>query len=224
MTPARPRTGRLSVGIVTPGWSAPDGEPALPALSDLVDRLAVDHDVRVVALRYPPVVGAYARGGIAVYPLAGGARAGPLGRGFLLGRAVETLRRMHATRPFDLLHAFWADEAGAAAVVAGRLLRLPVIVSVLGGELQALDDIGYGSALGRGGRWTVRLTLRGADWSRLGRRHWPRRSRSRHRGPGSSCTRWASTWLSLPQATNPSHQARMSVSSSWARWSRSRIR
>jgi glycosyltransferase involved in cell wall biosynthesis len=37
------------------------------------------------------------------------------------------------------------------------------MASMLGGELAALPALGYGAALGVGGRWTVRLTLRLAD-------------------------------------------------------------
>ena len=36
-------------------------------------------------------------------------------------------------------------------------------MSVLGGELARIPDIGYGAALGRGGRWTVGVSFRGAD-------------------------------------------------------------
>ena len=81
----------------------------------------------------------------------------------MLARGVGAVLRRHRRRPFDLLHALWADEAGAVATIAGRLVRRPVVVSVLGGELVGIPDIAYGAALGRGGRWTVRTALVGAD-------------------------------------------------------------
>jgi glycosyltransferase involved in cell wall biosynthesis len=80
-------------------------------------------------------------------------------------RAVTTLNRR---RPIDVVHALWADEAGAIATTAARMIDRPSIVSIMGGELTALPDIGYGAALGRGGRWTVRAALRRADMITVG--------------------------------------------------------
>ena len=67
-----------------------------------------------------------------------------------------------------MLHAFFADEAGAVAILAARVLGIPAVVSVLGGELVALPDIGYGAALGRGGRLTTSFTLERADLVTVG--------------------------------------------------------
>src|SRR5690606_17228886 len=80
-----------------------------------------------------------------------------------IGAGVATLRRLHASRPFDVLHGFWADEPGMIAVLAGRALGRPAIVSAMGGELVGLTDIGYGAQLGRGGRIATQVALRGAD-------------------------------------------------------------
>ena len=75
-------------------------------------------------------------------------------------RAVATL---HRRRPVDLVHGMWADEAGAVATLAARWIGRPSIVSVMGGEFVAMPEIGYGAALGRGGRSSVRVSLRAAD-------------------------------------------------------------
>jgi glycosyltransferase involved in cell wall biosynthesis len=155
-------TRPLRIGIVTPGWAGPGGEVALPALEDHVRPLTERHQVVIVALRHPRLPAPYRWEGAAVHPLAGGARAGILGRGSLLGRAVKRLVSLHRQRPFDVLHGLWADEAGCVATVAGRVLGVPTLVSVLGGELASIDDIGYGAALGTGGRWTSAVALRGA--------------------------------------------------------------
>ena len=62
-----------------------------------------------------------------------------------------------------MLHGLWADEAGAVAVAAARLLRVPSVVSLMGGELVAFPDIGYGGRLSRLGRRLLPRTLRGAS-------------------------------------------------------------
>jgi glycosyltransferase involved in cell wall biosynthesis len=68
----------------------------------------------------------------------------------------------HRREPFDVLHGLWADEPGALAVIAGRLTRVPSVVSLMGGELIGLADIGYGGQLSRINRSLIRLALRGA--------------------------------------------------------------
>ncbi len=141
-----------------PGYDA----RGLPAVTDLLSAIGREHDVRVVALRHPPPGPAFDGGGFTVHRLGASADKGVSGRTRVLAAGVRAVLRLHAQRPFDVLHALWADEAGVVAVLAGRLLRRRVMVSVMGGELVSMPDIGYGSALGRGGRWSVRLVLRGA--------------------------------------------------------------
>jgi glycosyltransferase involved in cell wall biosynthesis len=152
------------VGVVVPGWSGPTGPAALPALEELLSLAARDHDVRVVAIRHPADRATYRdAAGIEVSALGMGRRGGPVGRAAAIAAGVATIRRLHADRPFDVLHAFWADEPGMIAVLAGRALGRRAIVSVMGGELVGLPDIGYGAQLGRGGRIATRVALGRAD-------------------------------------------------------------
>ena len=130
---------------------------------DLVERIAADNEVEVVALRHPPGRVGVSRGRcdrastrLSADHWRGRAGAGPCPR-----RACR--HDLHRRRPLDVIHALWADEAGAVAVLAARVIRVPAVVSVMGGELAALDEIDYGAALGRGGRWTVQTSLRLAD-------------------------------------------------------------
>lgn len=146
--------------VITPGYA----ETGLPAVVDLVSTWAATADVQLVALRYPPAREPFRFRGATVHALGGGASAGPFPRGLLLARGVAKVVQLHRERRFDHLWALWADEAGAIAVLAGRLIGRPVVVSVLGGELIGLPDIGYGTALSRGGRWSVSLALR---WAKL---------------------------------------------------------
>jgi glycosyltransferase involved in cell wall biosynthesis len=154
---------RLRIAIVIPGFVVDRDERGLPGIVDLVERLAAVHDVWVVALRYPSSRPPYEVVGARVVALGGGAVAGPIGRSAVMDRGIRWLLRLHRRQRLDLIHGLWADEAGAVAVIAGRLIRRPVLVSLLGGELVGLPDIGYGAALGIGGRWTASIALRGAD-------------------------------------------------------------
>ena len=185
MTGAR----RLRVGLVTPGFSASEADWCIPAQLDLVRALAARHDVRLLALRYPHTRRPYAVHDARVTPL-GGAQSRGFGRLLMMLRALAALRREHRREPFDVLHALWAHEPGALCAWAGRALHVPVVVSVLGGELVDLPAIDYGgrraplnrrliaSALRRAARVTVGSSflravaesagLRDARWS-----EWP---------------------------------------------------
>jgi glycosyltransferase involved in cell wall biosynthesis len=154
---------RLQVVIVVPGFVVERDDPGMPAVVDLVERLAAVHDCDVIALRYPPARPRYRVAGARVRALGLGSVGGLAGRAAVLARGVRAVLAIDRRRRIDVVHGQWADEAGAVATIAGRLLRRPVVVSLMGGELAALADIGYGAGLGRGGRWTTALSLRGAD-------------------------------------------------------------
>ncbi|HET8628144.1 MAG TPA: glycosyltransferase [Thermomicrobiales bacterium] len=149
----------MRVGLVVPGFSADERDWCIPALRDLAARLATTDDVRVLALRYPHRIGRYAVFGARVMALGGGER--PTWRSAGLWRwALAWLAVEHRREPFDALHAFWATESGALAAVAGRRLGVPTVVSLAGGELVALGDIGYGGQLVAAERLKVRIALR----------------------------------------------------------------
>jgi glycosyltransferase involved in cell wall biosynthesis len=154
---------RRHVAFITPGWSRTSGDPALPAVEAHLRRLVKHERVTVVALRHPPREAWRTDELIRVRALGWGTRAGALARSRLQLDGIATLARLHRSDPIDLVHGLWADEPGALAVIASRVLGKPAIVSVMGGELARLSDIGYGAAIGRGGRWTTRLALARAD-------------------------------------------------------------
>ena len=112
-------------------------------------------------LRYPYRRDRYQVYGATVHAFGGALTAGP-GRLPLLARGLASIVNQHRRRPFDVLHGLWADEPGFLAAAAGRLLGAPAVVSLLGGELLGLRDVGYGGQLRRINRWLVRVALRGA--------------------------------------------------------------
>jgi glycosyltransferase involved in cell wall biosynthesis len=152
----------MRIGLVVPGFSADPGDWCIPALRHLVVRLTGAADVHIFALRYPARRGSYEVFGAQVTAMGGGAAAGVGSAGLWL-RTAGALVAEHRRRPFDVLHAFWAGEPGFVAALAGRALRIPTVVSIAGGELARLRDIGYGGLLRRLERIKTRLALRLAD-------------------------------------------------------------
>ena len=154
-----PPGATMNVGLVAPGFSAHPADWCIPALRDHARCLAERADVRVLALRYPYRAGRYRIDGAEVLAL-GGATRRAVGSLSLWQHALGVLRREHRARRFDVLHAFWATESGLLAALAGRLLRVPTLVSLAGGELVSLPAIGYGDQRRAWERLKVRASLR----------------------------------------------------------------
>lgn len=152
----------MNVGLLLPGFSADEHDWAIPVQLNLVREMARCDDVRVLALRYPHVRDVYRAHGATVYSLGAGQARGRR-RLALWADAIRTLRRLHQEKPFDLLHAMWADETGLIAAWAGRWMGVPVVVSAAGGELVRFDDIGYGLQRSAFSRWIVGQALLGAQ-------------------------------------------------------------
>ena len=139
-------TAPVHVVLVVPGGVDRGGvERVIPALLSLIERIAAEHRVTVVALGQEPEA--------CTYPLLGATvvnvppeRRGPHRLARQVARAVRAIGSQG--RP-DVVHAWWASVTGLAAVVAGRRYGVPATVHVAGGELVALRDIGYGGAIGR---------------------------------------------------------------------------
>jgi glycosyltransferase involved in cell wall biosynthesis len=151
----------MRIGIVTPGFSASEGDWCIPAIRDLVAGLAAADHVRVLTLRYPHRPGTWQAAGAGVVGLGGADRRG-LARVPLLLRAVRALTRLARRERLEVLHGLFAHEPGLVATLAGRLLGLPTVVSLLGGELARLGEIGYGGQCTPVNRALVRTALRWA--------------------------------------------------------------
>ncbi len=160
----------MHIGLIIPGFSADEYDWCIPVVLHLVRRLARDHDVTIIALRYPPRIGQYHVAGATVHALGGADVAGPR-RGLLLANALTRLLHIGRARRFDVLHALWADEPGFVAVIAGRLLHIPSLVSLMGGELVALPELGYGGRLSLLNRVLSGLALRHATTVSVGSRY-----------------------------------------------------
>lgn len=152
----------MKVGLIIPGFSADAADWCIPVLVDVVRELSRRAEVHVFALRYPNRRDRYSVHGAVVHALGGGTVRG-LQRPGLLATAGARIVAEHRRSPFAVLHGLWVDEPGFTAVAVARALRVPAVVSVMGGELVAMPDIDYGGRLARSNRLLSALALAGAN-------------------------------------------------------------
>jgi glycosyltransferase involved in cell wall biosynthesis len=144
----------MKVAIIVPGGVDRSGtQRVIPALLWLIERLARTHEVHVFALHQEPTPGRWSLLGASVHNA--GARSRRL-------RTLATMMVEHHSMPFDLVHAFWAAGPGLVGAAFSRLSGAPCALTLPGGDLVAMSDIGYGARLTRRGRLLVDLALRGA--------------------------------------------------------------
>lgn len=149
----------MRIGIVIPGFSANESDWCIPVYLNLVRGLAIEHDVRVFPIRYPFTQTPYRVYNAAVFPAGGGSYTRGIARAQLLRRVYRLIQEQHRQRPFDMLHAIWADETGALVNWFGAQHGIPTVVSIAGGELVGFPDIRYGLQRGIFSRWMVHQAL-----------------------------------------------------------------
>ena len=132
----------------------------IPALLWLIESLAARHEVVVLALGQEEEPGEWPLLGARVVDLGRASRRPLPGLG-ILARVAQLSRALRQHGPFDVVHAFWASPCGFLAIAAAPR-RTPVVVSLAGGELAAIPEIGYGCSLVARERWKVRIALRRA--------------------------------------------------------------
>ena len=144
--------------MVPGGVDPPGGSRVIPFLHDLVERLAADHHVRVIAVGHDPAPGSWTLFGAEVVNV-------PVGRHSRadVARVVREVTGLvgggaRGARP-DVVHGWWATLPGLAATVAARRHRTPSVLSIAGGELAWLPDIGYGGGGSRGTRAMARTAI-----------------------------------------------------------------
>ena len=145
----------MKLALVVPGGVDRTGEfRVIPVLLALIERLAQAHEVHVFALHQETVAGRWELAGATIHNI---------GDHWTRLRAIAAILAEHRQAPFDLVHAIFAGSCSLVAVVAAKLLWLPSLVHVAGGELVALNEIDYGGRRNWKGRLREACVLRGAD-------------------------------------------------------------
>jgi glycosyltransferase involved in cell wall biosynthesis len=145
----------MRIALVVPGGIDRSLEyRVIPALLALIGRLAINNDVQVFALHQETEAGEWH---------AAGAHIRNIGSKHAVLRAVRAICAEHRTSRFDVVHAIWSGWCGLIAVTSGRLLGIPSLVHIAGGELVSMAEIGYGGRLKWHGRLREALNLRTAS-------------------------------------------------------------
>lgn len=139
---------------MVPGGVDPSQEyRVIPALLALIERLAQRHELEVFALRQEVQPRSWPLLGAQVHNI-GGTRTRL--------RALAAVHAAHRRERFEVVQTLWSGASGMVGVTAARLLGIPCVVHVAGGELVALPEIGYGGRQSLRGRLREALVLRGA--------------------------------------------------------------
>lgn len=86
---------------------------------------------------------------------------GRIGINFL--SAIRALVKAHHENPFDVLHCHSASRAGLRAVLANKILHVPLVITPHGEDIQRIPEIGYGLRLKRSWDKIIRWNLSEAD-------------------------------------------------------------
>lgn len=132
------------IAIIVPGGvgETPEGGKPIAALTNLLARVAKEFEVTVYSLsRVLPFPGVPAFRLRAVQARHGDPLPGRMAR--LAGLILKD----HFTERYRLIHGFWAFPPGFLAAGLGKLLRIPSIVSLQGGEAACVPQIRYGNML-----------------------------------------------------------------------------
>ncbi|GGA42342.1 glycosyltransferase family 4 protein [Dyella nitratireducens] len=145
----------MKLALVLPGGVDRSGEVrVIPAFLALIERLARRHEVHVFVLHQEAKAARWQLAGAQIHNI---------GEGWTRLRAIAAIREEHLRAPFDLVQAIFSGSCSFIAVAAAKLLHVPSLVHIAGGELIALHEIGYGGRQKWKGRLREALTLRSAD-------------------------------------------------------------
>jgi len=145
----------MKIAILTPGGVDRSGtERVIPHLLWQIERLTRGGDeVHVFAFNQEAVPGRWPLFGATIHNA---------GRKPRLLTVLKMLLAEHRRGGFDILHAFWALPSGVAGAIATHLLRVPLVLTLPGGDLANHPRIGYGGAIRPGSRLKVRFAAASA--------------------------------------------------------------
>jgi glycosyltransferase involved in cell wall biosynthesis len=144
----------MRIALLLPGGAGQVNEGIhVPALFQLVSKLSDDVDVTVYSPRVSSSSPRQGRCGNAVVHSMSFDRTTHWTRKLLgYSRAIS---HDHAERPYDIIQAMMGVPEELSAVVIGKRLNIPSVVSFLGGETANVPQVGYGLFRHKSSRWLI---------------------------------------------------------------------
>ncbi len=138
-----------------------EGRDMIPDLGHLVSRLSRWFDITVFTGSHGETSrDEFLCGNARVIPVEASSRASfP----HLFLSVWSAFRKEHRKTPFQLLHGLWAYPGGSTAALLSSLYRIPLVVSIRGGEAASVPEISYGLLLNPLLRRVTLATCRYAD-------------------------------------------------------------
>jgi len=144
----------MKLALVVPGGVDRSGERrVIPALLALIERLAALHELHVFALRQEEQPASWKLRGARVHNIGGN---------WTRARAVRAILAEHGVARFDIVQSFFSGASGLVAVCAARLLGIPNVVHVAGGEPVSMPAIRFGGRATWRGRCQEAVVMMGA--------------------------------------------------------------
>jgi glycosyltransferase involved in cell wall biosynthesis len=144
----------MRIALIVPGGVDRSGEfRVIPALIALIERLSSDNEVLVFALNQEASPAEWRLAGATIYNI---------GRRHTRLRTLRAIVSKHRTAPFAVVHAIWSGTCGLVAVMAGRMLGIPSLIHIAGGELVSMPHIDFGGSQTWRGRLREAMVLRTA--------------------------------------------------------------
>jgi len=149
---------RPRIAVIVPGGIGVDDN--IPSLLDLLCRLSASYDLSIYSFSRLTSHPALLKNSCTIsYPPALFENNTLLKIIYFLWR----IRKDHAQRAFSATQGFWIMTQGIAAVLSARMLHIPSIVSILGGDVVHFPAIGYGSLKGVAHRKMITWCINNAD-------------------------------------------------------------
>jgi len=145
----------MRIALITPGGVDRTGSHrVIPCMLWLIERLTrAGHDVQIIALHQEPRPAQWRLFDAKVHNI---------GRRPRTLRGIAQLLALHSAKPFDVIHAFWAGVPGLIGGIARVVADIPMVLTLPGGDVVRLPEIGYGGHLTLRSRARTALALRAA--------------------------------------------------------------
>lgn len=134
----------MKLAIITKGFAQGNNDWCLPPLIDYVRSISDRVEIDIYALYYPHKQRNYHVFGTRVFSF-DLSRQNRLRRRLSWYKIRSRLAKVHSVKPYDLIHAIWADTPATLGVQIAHMLNIPLITTLYAGEAVWKPEIGYGS-------------------------------------------------------------------------------